>query len=74
MVSLSDIVKKMNVVFLPTSAVNELIKLPATPIQYETPSGNKIEIPVPNVHVGTKPLYTRLISSYKREGMVRKFL
>lgn len=61
--------KKMNILFFPASAVNELIELRPEPIQYKC-DNSVVDIPIPSAYIGLKSLNVRLISSVKREGMV----
>lgn len=67
----SELMHHINNKFVATSvAVSNLISIPPEPLTHERPDGTVIEIPIPSAHIGTKPLYVRLISHVVREGMV----
>lgn len=52
-----------------TVAVSKIIELPPEPLTL-TIDGKEIQVPVPNSHIGTKPVRVRLISYELREGMI----
>lgn len=52
-----------------TVAVSKIIELPPEPLTI-THNGKEIQVPVPNSHIGTKPVRVRLISYEVREGMI----
>lgn len=62
--------KKLKVFLSSAHAVNQIIRIPPESIQYCN-GDHIVDIPIPNAYVGSKTLQIRLISSTKREGMVR---
>jgi len=52
-------------------AVNKTFKIPAEPmITFSEKHQKLIDIPLPHSHFETKPVSCRLMSIYKRDGMV----
>jgi Hormone-sensitive lipase (HSL) N-terminus len=53
-------------------SVNEVFVIPTESLKiYSEKHGKLIDIPVPSSHIDEKPIYCRLFSSCRREGMVR---
>ncbi|KAL7041373.1 hypothetical protein ACKWTF_000748 [Chironomus riparius] len=60
-------------VFAHKIAVNKTFKIPAEPMQTFSDKHQKfIDIPLPHSHFETKPVSCRLMSMYKRDGMMSK--
>jgi len=55
----------------PALSVNRVIAIPPELLQHEKPDGTRVDIPIPSAHTGVSPLMVRLMSSVRREGMVR---
>lgn len=54
-------------------SVNKLFQIPPKPLQvFSRKHETHIEIPVPSLHIGTRQLTCRLLSSRWRKGMVRR--
>lgn len=51
-------------------AINQIISIPPEELTAPTLSGSTVSIPIPNSHIGKKPIHVRLLSSKRREGMV----
>ena len=52
-------------------AFNELFTIPPEPLQlYSEKLEKLVEIPIPECHIGPKPVRCRLLSASKRDGMV----
>ncbi|EZA47677.1 hypothetical protein DMN91_012343 [Ooceraea biroi] len=62
----SDILSMMN----PSSAINQIISIPPEELILPTLDGGTVSIPIPNSHIGKKPIHVRLLSSKRRIGMV----
>lgn len=53
-------------------AINQVISIPPEELVVPTLDDGTISIPIPNSHIGKKPIHVRLLSSKRRLGMVRK--
>ncbi|XP_011639018.1 hormone-sensitive lipase isoform X2 [Pogonomyrmex barbatus] len=51
-------------------AINQVISIPPEELILSTLDGGTISIPIPNSHIGKKPIHVRLLSSKRRLGMV----
>ncbi|XP_032688656.1 hormone-sensitive lipase isoform X2 [Odontomachus brunneus] len=51
-------------------AINQVISIPPEELILPTLDGGTISIPIPNSHIGKKPIHVRLLSSKRRLGMV----
>jgi len=59
----------------PSLAINQVISVPPEELILPTLDGGTISIPIPNSHIGKKPIHVRLLSSKRRIGLVKiKFL
>ncbi|OXU23851.1 hypothetical protein TSAR_010329 [Trichomalopsis sarcophagae] len=65
-----DLMASLPQLVMPTLAINQLISIPPEEMDYPTLSGSTVKIPVPNSHIGKKPIHVRLLSSKRRVGMV----
>lgn len=63
----SAIVNMLNTSNLP---INQVISIPPEELVLPTLDGGTISIPIPNSHIGKKPIHVRLLSSKRRLGMV----
>ncbi|XP_044730297.1 hormone-sensitive lipase [Chrysoperla carnea] len=51
--------------------VNKIISIPPEPLEYlNKTTKERIQIPIPQAHIGIKPIQVRLISACNREGMI----
>ena len=55
---------------MPALAINQLISIPPEELECPTLNGKRIKIPIPNSHIGKKPIRVRLLSAKRRIGMV----
>lgn len=55
-------------------AINQVISIPPEELILPTLDGGTIPIPIPNSHIGKKPIHVRLLSSKRRIGLVNKVL
>lgn len=55
-------------------AINQVISIPPEELVLPTLDGGTVSIPIPNSHIGKKPIHVRLLSSKRRLGMVHKIL
>nr|XP_050862934.1 hormone-sensitive lipase isoform X1 [Vespula vulgaris]XP_050862935.1 hormone-sensitive lipase isoform X1 [Vespula vulgaris]XP_050862936.1 hormone-sensitive lipase isoform X1 [Vespula vulgaris] len=51
-------------------SINQVISIPPEELILDTLDGGKISIPIPNSHIGRKPIHVRLLSAVRRVGMV----
>ncbi|XP_015180600.1 PREDICTED: hormone-sensitive lipase isoform X2 [Polistes dominula] len=51
-------------------SINQVISIPPEELTLDTLDGGKISIPIPNSHIGRKPIHVRLLSAVRRVGMV----
>lgn len=56
---------------MPSLAINQLISIPPEELEFPTLDGSNVKIPIPNSHIGKKPIHVRLLSAKRRIGMVR---
>lgn len=54
----------------PSLAINQLISIPPEELILPTLDGGTVSVPIPNSHIGKKPIHVRLLSSKRRLGMV----
>ncbi|XP_029666898.1 hormone-sensitive lipase [Formica exsecta] len=54
----------------PSLVINQLISIPPEELILPTLDGGTISVPIPNSHIGKKPIHVRLLSSKRRLGMV----
>lgn len=55
-------------------AINQVISIPPEELILPTVDGGTVSIPIPNSHIGKKPIHVRLLSSKRRLGMVNSIL
>ena len=60
----------MPAITAPSLAINQIISIPPEELTLPTLSGSTVSIPIPNSHIGKKPIHVRLFSSKRRLGMV----
>lgn len=56
----------------PSIAINQVISIPPEELIIPTLDGGTVSIPIPNSHIGKKPIHVRLLSSKRRLGMVNR--
>ncbi|KAJ8687129.1 hypothetical protein QAD02_022923 [Eretmocerus hayati] len=66
----SDLMLSLPQLVMPSVAINQIITIPPDDLECTTLTGSVIKIPIPNSHIGKKPIRVRLISSKRRIGMV----
>ncbi|XP_076753016.1 hormone-sensitive lipase isoform X1 [Xylocopa sonorina] len=66
----TDIARRLPTIASPSLAINQIISIPPEELTLPTLNGTTISIPIPNSHIGKKPIHVRLLSSKRREGMV----
>lgn len=66
----SDIAHRLPTMVSPSLAINQLISIPPEELTLPTLNGETLSIPIPQSHVGKKPIHVRLLSSKRRVGMV----
>ncbi|KAL7292247.1 hypothetical protein TKK_0014193 [Trichogramma kaykai] len=66
----SDLLLSLPQMVMPTLAINQLISIPPEELKCPTLSGKSVHIPIPNSHIGKKPIHVRLLSAKRRIGMV----
>lgn len=54
----------------PSLAINQIISIPPEELILSTLDGGTVSIPIPNSHIGKKPIHVRLLSCKRRLGMV----
>lgn len=54
----------------PSLAVNQLIRVPPEELILPTLDGGTVLIPIPNSHIGKKPIQLKLLNSKRRVGMI----
>lgn len=54
----------------PSLAINQVISIPPEELILPTLDGGTVPIPIPNSHIGKKPIHVRLLSSKRRIGLV----
>jgi len=64
----------MNMINTSNLAINQVISIPPEELVLPTLDGGTISVPIPNSHIGKKPIHVRLLSSKRRIGMVHKIL
>ncbi|XP_072760685.1 hormone-sensitive lipase-like isoform X2 [Anoplolepis gracilipes] len=57
-------------IITPSLAVNQLISVPPKELILPTLDGGTVSVPIPNSHIGKKPIQLRLLSSKRRRGMI----
>ncbi|KAK0158168.1 hypothetical protein PV328_009204 [Microctonus aethiopoides] len=55
---------------MPSLSINQIISIPPEELIILTIDGTDINIPVPNSHIGKKPIHVKLLSAKRRIGMV----
>lgn len=60
----------MNILNVSTLPINQVISIPPEELVLPTVDGGTVSIPIPNSHIGKKPIHVRLLSSKRRLGMV----
>ncbi|XP_071857729.1 hormone-sensitive lipase [Bombus fervidus] len=66
----ADLTRRLPAITAPSLAINQIISIPPEELTLPTLSGSTISIPIPNSHIGKKPIHVRLFSSKRRLGMV----
>lgn len=66
----SDIVQFVPSMLMPSLPINQVISIPPDELTLTTTDGINVKIPIPNSHIGKKPIHVRLLSSKRRIGMV----
>jgi len=64
----------MNIINTSNLAINQVISIPPEELVLPTLDEGIISVPIPNSHIGKKPIHVRLLSSKRRLGMVYKIL
>jgi len=60
-------------ILTPSLTINQIISVPPEELILPTLDGGTVSIPIPNSHIGKKPIQLRLLSSKRRLGMVNYF-
>lgn len=55
---------------MPTLTINQMITIPPEEIKLTTLDNKSVVVPIPNSHIGKKPIHVRLMSAKRRMGMV----
>ncbi|KAK2576142.1 hypothetical protein KPH14_007471 [Odynerus spinipes] len=66
----NEIVCSLPSIVTPSLSINQIISIPPEELTLNTLDGGKISIPIPNSHIGRKPIHVRLLSAVRRVGMV----
>lgn len=66
----ADLTRRLPAITAPSLAINQIISIPPEELTLPTLSGSTVSIPIPNSHIGKKPIHVRLFSSKRRLGMV----
>lgn len=66
----SEMMGRLPGMVCPSLSVNQVMMLPPEPLTLDGVEGQKISIPIPQAHIGPKPLQVRLLSGANRRGMV----
>ncbi|XP_054014133.1 hormone-sensitive lipase [Hylaeus anthracinus] len=66
----TDIVRKLPSITSPSLVINQIISIPPEELMLSALDGTTVSIPIPNSHIGKKPIHVRLLSSKRRLGMV----
>ncbi|XP_076636553.1 hormone-sensitive lipase [Colletes latitarsis] len=66
----TDIARRLPNIALPSLAINQIISIPPEELTLPALDGTTVSIPIPNSHIGKKPIHVRLLSSKRRVGMV----
>lgn len=67
-----DLTRRLPAITAPSLAINQIISIPPEELTLPTLSGSTVSIPIPNSHIGKKPIHVRLFSSKRRLGMVKR--
>lgn len=67
-----DLARRLPTITIPSLAINQVISIPPEDLSLPTLNGTTVSIPIPNSHIGKKPIHVRLMSSKRRLGMVRR--
>ncbi|XP_012135479.1 hormone-sensitive lipase isoform X2 [Megachile rotundata] len=65
----NDITRRLPTITAPL-AINQIISIPPEGLTITALDGTTVQIPVPNSHIGKKPIHVRLLSAKRRLGMV----
>ncbi|XP_012533531.1 hormone-sensitive lipase isoform X2 [Monomorium pharaonis] len=60
----------MNMINVSNLSINQVISIPPEELVLPRVDGGTVSIPIPNSHIGKKPIHVRLLSSKRRLGMV----
>ncbi|XP_017757856.1 PREDICTED: hormone-sensitive lipase-like isoform X2 [Eufriesea mexicana] len=66
----NDIARRLPTITSSSLAINQIISIPPEELILPTLGGTSVSIPIPNSHIGKKPIHVRLLSSKRRLGMV----
>ncbi|CAK9823814.1 Hormone-sensitive lipase [Anthophora retusa] len=66
----TDIARRLPNIASPSLAINQIISIPPEELTLPTLNGTNVSIPIPDSHIGKKPIHVRLLSSKRRLGMV----
>lgn len=66
----TDIARRLPTIASPSLAINQIISVPPEELTLPALDGTIVSIPIPNSHIGKKPIHVRLFSSKRRLGMV----
>ncbi|XP_076246671.1 hormone-sensitive lipase [Calliopsis andreniformis] len=66
----NDITRRLPSITLSSLAINQVISIPPEELTLPALDGTTVSIPIPNSHIGKKPIHVRLLSSKRRVGMV----
>ncbi|XP_057329684.1 hormone-sensitive lipase [Microplitis mediator] len=70
MLNEADIIQFVPSMLMPSLPINQVISIPPDELTLTTTDGINVKIPIPNSHIGKKPIHVRLLSSKRRIGMV----
>ncbi|XP_034950037.1 hormone-sensitive lipase [Chelonus insularis] len=66
----TELVQFVPFLLIPSLNINQIISIPPEHLTLPTEDGKEITIPIPNSHIGKKPIRVRLLSAKRRIGMV----
>ncbi|KAH0533776.1 hormone-sensitive lipase isoform X1 [Cotesia glomerata] len=70
MLNEADIVQFVPLMLMPSLPINQVISIPPEELILPSIDGTDVKIPIPNSHIGKKPIHVRLLSAKRRIGMV----
>ncbi|XP_031830547.1 hormone-sensitive lipase [Nomia melanderi] len=66
----NEIARRLPTIASPSLAINQIISIPPEELTLSALDGTIVSIPIPNSHIGKKPIHVRLLSSKRRVGMI----